>query len=306
VDTYIAVANANRAEFSVTLDLEQLGASHIDGMARLTIPARLRHIGEFYREEDGNPTILSMHGLLFAGETYIGLGAWLAPPEDLPMQVPSSRQNLAAGLSLNFVCSRAYIQYLEEERARTNPRQNLQLLMRLWGSVGIIRPDTSPAAQLRDSGLSPFKTQNDARLRIARSDWLDIYLPNLGYPEARTVELPQLQADTMAAELRLAVERLNQAMAHFDHEEYRQAVHFCRQARDALLGDDKTTWTTTVLVPVIGKEKADMVNDSIRALNHLGHPASHGESTIEVDRESARFVVGILTLVLRYIDQKLK
>lgn len=67
------------------------------------------------------------------------------------------------------------------------------------------------------------------------------------------------------------------------------------------------TWAATFLVPVIGAEKATMIDESIKALNHMGHVASHGGNTdIEIDRDVANYVIGSLTLILDYIGRKLR
>ncbi len=79
-----------------------------------------------------------------------------------------------------------------------------------------------------------------------------------------------------------------------------------RQARDTLLGEQKPTWAGRVLAPVIGVEKAAMIDESIKALNHMGLVASHGATTIEVDRDVANYVIGSMTLILDYIGRKLR
>ena len=46
-----------------------------------------------------------------------------------------------------------------------------------------------------------------------------------------------------------------------------------------------------------------MIVESIKALNNLGHEASH-RAGIEVDVDTANFVIGSLTLILDYIGRK--
>ena len=48
-----------------------------------------------------------------------------------------------------------------------------------------------------------------------------------------------------------------------------------------------------------------MINESIKALNHMGNEASHGAG-IEVDRDVANYVIGSMTLILDYIGRKLR
>lgn len=69
--------------------------------------------------------------------------------------------------------------------------------------------------------------------------------------------------------------------------------------------ENKTTWAERVLAPIILDEKAAMINDSIKALNNLGLAASHGTG-IEVDRDTASYVIGSLTLILDYIGRKMR
>jgi hypothetical protein len=48
-----------------------------------------------------------------------------------------------------------------------------------------------------------------------------------------------------------------------------------------------------------------MVDDGLKALNHLGMVAGHGyTSSLEIDRDSAEYVLGQLAYMLRYIDRK--
>ncbi len=149
-----------------------------------------------------------------------------------------------------------------------------------------------------------IKSRQSQSLSISRSHWSDM-LSSIDYPQRRYIELPTLKPQEDAVELRGALEHLNQAHILFAQDRYREAVQRCRQARDALLGEQKPTWAEKVLAPVIGTEKAAMINESIKALNNLGHEASHGTG-IEVDRDAANYVIGSMTLVLDYIDRKLR
>ena len=121
----------------------------------------------------------------------------------------------------------------------------------------------------------------------------------------RYIELPTLTAQEGAEELRRAIEHLNEAHILFAQDHYREAVHRCRQVRDVLLGEDKPTWAERALAPIILAEKAAMIDESIKALNRMGNVASHG-ADIEVDRDSANYVIGSLTLILDYIGRKLR
>jgi len=121
----------------------------------------------------------------------------------------------------------------------------------------------------------------------------------------RYIELPTLTAQEGAEELRRAIEHLNEAHILFAQDRYREAVQRCRQARDVLLGEDKSTWAESVLAPIVLSEKAAMIDENIKALNRMGNVASHGAG-IEVDRDSANYIICLLTLILDYIGRKLR
>jgi hypothetical protein len=128
---------------------------------------------------------------------------------------------------------------------------------------------------------------------------------------SRHLEMTQLDNNLFSFTLlhnilpRVYTTRLNEAHILFAQERHREAVQRCRQARDVLLGEDKPTWAERVLAPIILAEKAAMIDESIKALNRMGNVASHGAG-IEVDRDSANYVIGSLTLILDYIGRKLR
>jgi len=130
-------------------------------------------------------------------------------------------------------------------------------------------------------------------------------LSSIGYPKRRYIELPTLAPQEGTEELHKAIEHLDVAHTLFAQDRYREAVQRCRQARDVLLGEDKPTWAERVLAPIILAEKAAMIDESILALNKMGNVASHGAG-IEVDRDTANYVIGSLTLILDYIGRKLR
>ncbi len=307
----------------IHFELEQIVAQYVGETAYLTIHTTMNMTDRWFTSQayadNCQMVLLDLHGTLLSGNNTYGQGGTLLSPESLPLRFYEVREQW---VQLTFSCPSQYIQQLEQERATTMSGQDLRVTLRFWGTVMVIEhtsvPDsvrTSPDQgepnayrfqQVRD--IVPLLTSPTAipTLRIPRSDWLDRLLPALGYGLRRFVVLPQLIDTQLPPELKEAVQHLNTARTLFDHESYREAIQLCRQSRDALLGQNKTTWCQTYLGPVMGSEKAAMIDESIRALNHLGNPASHGDSTIEIDRDAAEFVLGSLTLILHYIEQKLK
>ncbi len=59
------------------------------------------------------------------------------------------------------------------------------------------------------------------------------------------------------------------------------------------------------LAPLIGAEKARMVNDSLWALRPLLNETSHGYAPVEVDRDVADYAIESLAVALNYIARKL-
>ncbi len=164
-------------------------------------------------------------------------------------------------------------------------------------------PATNQGAASR-SGLVYLKSRQGPGVSISRSHWSDM-LSSIEYPQRRYIELPILKPQEGAEELNGAIEHLNAAHTLFAQDRYREAVQRCRQARDKLVIEPRPTWAERFLAPIIGTEKAATIDESIRALNHMGHVASHGAG-IEVDRDTANYVIGSLTLILDYICRKLR
>ena len=163
-------------------------------------------------------------------------------------------------------------------------------------------------ASQTQSGMIRLQSRQGNDINISHSHWADM-LSGIGYPQRRTIELPILTPQEGLEPLEAAIRHVNEAHALFAQERYREAVQRCRQARDSLVTDPKPTWAARFLSPIIGTEKANLMDESIRALNHLGHAASHGTPSapqVEIDRDVASYVIASMTLVLDYIGRKLK
>ncbi len=295
------------AAFALTVDQERLQEGYSGDMVSLTFQATLERMSSWDMQFGGaTPILLSLHGALYREQIYRYTGLALLPPDELPLNIPKVGDTLM--LRLPFTCSRRYIEYLEDERA-TQPGRDLTLAVRLWGVVAVMR---GQAGVEGDAAAAAVRFENveltsPETLRIPRSDWIDQVLPALGYRKTILIELPLAGRPEVPEELRDAILHLDEARVLRNHESYRKAVHTCRQAIDALLGEGKgkATWCETHLAPVIGPEKAKMVDDSLRALRPLLTDASHGNNTVEIDRDAADYVIESLALALNYIARKL-
>lgn len=301
-----AVRGSIYAAFTLTIDREWPQASYSGDVASLVFQTTVeRMISWDTHLGDATPVLLSLHGTLYRGQTYRNVGAVLLPPEGLPLRVLAVGDKMP--LRLSFTCSRRYVEHLEDERA-TQPGQDLTLSMRLWGVVAVMRGQAgdaaAPAALVSFENVEATPTET---LRIPRSDWIDQLLPALGYRKTVLVELPLAGKPEIPEELRDAMAHLREARVQRNHESYRKAVQECRQALDALLGSgpEKKVWAETHLAPIIGAEKAKVVDSSLYALRPLLTDASHGGALIEIDRDAADYVIESLAVTLNYIARKL-
>lgn len=292
------------------------------------VPRNDKSISPFF------PQVLELHGSLFLGQhSTADLGAALAPA-----RLPSFRQpNSKADIALIFRCDRRYLQDVEDQRA-ANPGSQITLGMSIEGMAAIVAPVSSATRRpLTEPQPTYQATDTDDDLRIgdslpvvvgrlarvgivngwhtievSRSRWADELL-KAGYPQRRVVEVPRIETEASLKEVRLAAEHLQSAHRAYLGDKFREAVQLCRQARDALIPGDNPTqresWALDHFEPALGKQKALMVYHSVDALRQLGNAASHGEErnvAIEIDRDAAEYVIGHLTLILRYLDQKLR
>ncbi len=289
--------------FALSISSDQMEAGHAGDQAFLKLWAKIKRTNEWNVSRQGAiPTLQYLNGCLFLGYDYRSASAWLLPIEDLPLTFPDGGTEILVDLAFRF--PRSFAQYVEEERAKMQSRAPLTLNIRLWGTISTVVPDAHDV-QIERVNTGQRQTYNQT-VRIAFSDWLDVLLPQLGYPQRRLVELPALDLSTIPQDLQAAAVQLQQAYSLFAHENYREAAQCCRQVRDALLFPNIKTWCDANLGPVIGAEKAKMVDDMIKALTHLGNAASHASTTIEIDRDAAELAIFTLTLVLNYIDKKLR
>ena len=289
--------------FSLSFDPETMSLQCIGDMASFTVQANMKRLSEGWPglNKSCYPVLFSLSGILYGSSLFRGeqgIGASLASIEEFPLTFPTENSQL---IHLSFRCSRLYLQLVEEQRA-SNPSSNLNLSISFWATTSLV--ETTSQGTSYKGELTRIKSRQGGSVNISRSHWQDM-LASIEYPQRRYIQLPTLAVQEGTDELRRAVGHLNEAHMLFAQDRYREAVQRCRQARDVLLGEDKSTWAEKVLAPIILAEKAMMIDEGVKALNRMGNVASHGEG-IEVDRDTAIYVIGSLTLILDYINRKLK
>lgn len=302
-------SSADPPAFSLTFDPETMSLYSIGDMAAIMVQAQMARRSAFWNRRSFQglyPILSTLHGILYGSSLFQGnqgIAASLAPSDTFPLTFTNENSEI---LNLSFHCSRSYLQRIEEQRASNS---NLTLGISVWTAMSLVpsdpitSEDTIPTRSSYQDKLIHIVSRGQT-VSISRSHWSDM-LSSIGYPQRRYIELPTLKPQEGAEQIHKAIEHLNVANMLFAQERYREAVQRCRQARDALLGVDKPTWAERVLIPIILDAKAAMINENIKALNNLGNEASHGEG-IEIDRDTASYVIGSLTLILDYIGRKMR
>jgi hypothetical protein len=298
--------------FVLTFDPESMSLQCIGDMASFSVQANLGRYPSFWSREPyaGLSSVLSdFHGVLY-GKSFFqgnqGLGASLALLPEFPLAMQGDS---GTSLNLSFHCTRSYLERVEEQRA-TNSGSVLQLDVAFWAVMSLVPAATvNQRTSQNQSEMIHLQSHQGSDINISRSHWADM-LSSIGYPQRRTIELPILTEQEGIELLHEAIRHVNEAHILFAQERYREAVQRCRQARDSLVAEPRTGWAARFLAPIIGTEKAKMVDESVRALKNLGDAASHGTppsaSQIEIDRDVANYVIASMTLVLDYIGRKLK
>jgi len=308
MQTTFSVRGSASTAFNLTIDRDWPQASYSGDVASLTFQATIERMGYWDTQLGGaTPVLLSLHGALYRGQTYRNVGAMLLPPEGFPLRLPPVGDKMPVRLS--FACSRRYIEHLEDERA-AQTEQDLTLSVRLWGTIAVMRSQAGEDATAASGAPVSFESVEATpteMLRIPRSDWIDRFLPDLGYRKTVLIELPLAGQPPVPEELHNAMQHLGEARTLRNHESYQKAVQACRQATDALLGagPEKKAWCQTHLAPLIGAEKATMVDDSLLALRPLLNKTSHGYAPVEVDRDAADYAIESLAVALNYIARTL-
>lgn len=310
--------DSTRWALLMSIEPQQLMATYDENVARLSINATFKRAPQdTYQSQNLYPVILNLYGKIYRMNAMHEYGAELQPIEALPISLITP--NATVPTYLSFVVSPRYLQLLEEQRA-SQPGQNMQLAIQVWGTVAIMRPrsDTSDASTYQSSRsgelirLEKIDTRNPSQtIRIARSDWIDHILPGLGFQRSVLVELPLVRTPPLPDIYKYAVESLDKARDAFSHEDYRGALKYAREVLEHLgkLSSDGsgklTNFCKEYLEPQIGETKSTSVDRSLNALRDVVNAASHTDpqKPFYVDRAIAAYVIETLVLDLRYIAE---
>lgn len=266
---------------------------------------------------DVYPVLLELHGKLYRTNQQQEHGAELQPVVDLPISCISPETWYFSHLS--FRMPKRYLQLLEEYRAEQQT-QMVQLQMRLWGIVALMkaRPNISGTPnhlQARSGEVVRFEKvhteNNDPSIRIERSAWIDRILPGLGYRHSVLIELPLVRTPPVPEAYQKAAEALDMARRAFDQEDYRGALKHARDVLDFLAkssqGKQLTSFCEEYIKPVVGETKSKAIDRSFNALRDIVNAGSHLDphNPFHADRSTATYVIETLALNLRYISSVL-
>ncbi len=293
--------NQNNCELEY--DPEQIQRYHTANTAVLTIQGSLRQISSLEADLQGRTIeLFNLSGNL----SYHNLSVPMRPLTDFRYSVLGSEN--AVSVPLAFELTQSQLHYMEQMRHQSGPKVDMVFTIQLQGRVLVGAAGGDDTCGIRFARIATTANSNSS-VRIARSDWLDGILPGLGYNETLLIELPLPQYPTVSAQMIAAVQKLEIARQHLRDELYREAVHQCREAKDALT-DRNATALMDSLKPYIGDKKAKTADDILRAFGNLYTASSHPdpskvpvEDRIEITQDDAELAVNTLTFVLRYVAQ---
>jgi hypothetical protein len=301
--------------FVMTFDPQDIQGIYDGDVSCLNIAIQLkRQPAERDQPQDMYPVLLNFYGKLYRMNQPQELGAELQPVVNLPISFVSSEVRHSA--SLSFRISNGYLKRIEEFRA-AQQTQDMLFQVHLWGVIALMRPrpdvEDIPQYLQKYSGevirFEQVQTDNfDPSIRIARSDWVDRILPNLGYRQSVLVELPLVRTPPIPELYKNAVEALDKARDAFNHDDYRGAVKHSRDVLDYLAkssqGGQLTTFCDENIKPVAGETKSKAIDRSLNALREIVNAGSHldPKAPFPVDRATATYVIETLALNLRYIS----
>lgn len=251
---------------------------------------------------------------LFSLSGYVRYGALHMPMRPLLSFGYATINEIGMSLPLEFELTTSQVEYLEQTRLQHGASADMELDIRLQGKVLIRSNWGSDQETVRFETIEPeIQGSQYGSIRIARSDWHERLLPGLGYNAGLLIELPlpgyfgELEQIDQVVE---AVDKLATARHHLLDEHYREAVHFCREAKDALTKRDPNE-LMNLLEPLIGTTKARTVDDILRAFGKMytasSHPASlPKDEQIEFTHEDAKFAVNSMTFLLDYVVEALE
>jgi hypothetical protein len=310
--------DSSRWALLMSIESEQIVSMYDENVSRLNIGVIFKRGQQDNNQpQDLYPVILSLHGKLHRVNAMQEYGAELQPVEALPISLIS--QNASVRAYLSFVVSPRYLHFLEEQRT-SQPGQDMVFAIQIWGTVAFMRPRSNtpevPAHLQSKSGelmrFEKIDTRNPSQtIRIARSDWIDRFLPNLGYQHSVLIELPLVRTPPISDVYKNAAEALDKARNAFNHEDYRGALKYAREVLEQLGktssdGSGKiTSFCKEHLEPRIGETKSNSVDRSLNALRDIVNAASHTDpqKPFYVDRAIAAYVIEMLALDLRYIAE---
>jgi len=299
---------ANKNLFSLEFEHDNIHARNVAHMPLLTINARLKQTSALDSDFVGRRIeLFSLSGIM----RYYGLYVPMRPLLSFGF---GALDESGISLSLEIELTASQVEYLEQGRLQNGARADMELDLQLHGRVMVQSNWATDKETFRfDTIETAVQGSLYGSIRIARSDWHERLLPGLGYNERLLIELPlpgQFGESEQIEQVAEAIEKLETARRHLLNEHYREAVHFCREAKDALTKRDPKE-LMNLLEPLIGTTKAATVDSVLLAFGKLYTASSHPatlpkDERIEFTYEDAQFAVNTMTFVLDYVARALE
>jgi hypothetical protein len=304
MDIQLALFGNSTPAFSLTLELDRIAATCACGLSRIGIQVFLQRTSLWDQQLNGRyPIILALHGALYSETSYDMPAATMLPPEELPLTLPGrDTQQL---VNFRFPMPEHFVQFLEEERATKQGASDMRVGLKLWGTVALQNASLHPG-QIEVMGWEGLRGgTGPSTVRIPRSDWLDRFLPGLGYGRRVLIELPLTRIPPVPEQYKQAAAALDAARNAFEHEDYRAVLKYGREVLEYLgnlVADGKlTTFCGEKLKPVVGETKANAIDRGLNALRDIVNASSHANA-FTADRAIAAYIIESLAIQLRYIS----
>jgi hypothetical protein len=222
----------------------------------------------------------------------------------LTLKAPFSFLQINQNWSVSLV--REFNPYLLSSIEKLRPAKEIQFFIILY-----FASEFEGKVQSR----SPVQV-GQAAYRISKSDWVEAYLPQLGYKTVSLIEVPQL----LDGDFSEAIANVNDAWKQYSMGDYRKVFADCRNAIDCLSEKIKSKGFVKQEPTENGKSKPvpnwneflddEELGDVLAALNkklfRLASIGAHGSTGRIIGREDAEFALMTTHAMVNLVVQKFK
>jgi hypothetical protein len=156
----------------------------------------------------------------------------------------------------------------------------------------------------------PITIQLDER--IAKSDWAEKILPQLGFKDVALIEIPKIERPEFGD----SISRINEAWKQYSMGEYDKVLTECRKAMEALVavvkgkgfeketGDEKGKKAGADWKKALGHEEIGEIIEAV-VQKHFGFLAPGSHYGKGINREDAEFALMLTHGLINFVCKKL-